>query len=94
MEQTIYAVCPKCAKRAKILGYRWDWDAQQDFAKVKCMCGTHEVPFDENRVVEINLNNPYMELTRFRLRIPVNMNNETWNRVGGCLMRSWTDGTV
>ena len=94
MEQTIYAVCPNCAKRGKILGYRWDWDAQQDFAKVKCQCGTHEVPFDENRVVEINLNNPYMKLTYFRLLIPPNMDNQTWNMVGGCLMHSWADGEV
>ena len=93
MEKELYAVCPKCGKRAKILSCRWDWDAEQDFAKVKCACGTWEVPFDENRIVDIDLNNPYMEITHFRLLMPAGMeNNGVWNKIGGCLMRSWTDG--
>ena len=95
MEKKRYAVCPRCGKRAKILSYRWDWDAQQDFAKVKCVCGVSEVPFDENRIVDIDLNNPYMEVTHFRLLMPAGMDREgTWNKIGGCLMRSWTDGMV
>lgn len=93
MEKTLYAVCPKCGKRGKVLSCRWDWDAQQDFAKVKCVCGTWEVPFDENRIVDIDLDNPYMEITHFRLLMPAGMeNNGVWNKIGGCLMHSWADG--
>ena len=42
MERKLYAVCPKCGKRAGVTGIRWDWDAQQDFAKLRCVCGTAE----------------------------------------------------
>ena len=94
MEKELFAVCPRCGKRAKILSYRWDWDAQQDFAKIRCVCGNIcEVPFDENRIVDIDLNNPYMEVTHFRLLMPAGMDREgVWNKIGGCLMRSWTEG--
>ena len=94
MERELFAVCPRCGKRARILSYRWDWDAQQDFAKVKCICGNvAEVPFDENRIVDIDLNNPYMAVTHFRLLMPAGMDREgVWNEIGGCLMHSWADG--
>lgn len=91
MEMELFAVCPGCGKRARIAGHRWDWDADQDFAKVKCACGTYEVPFDEDRIVDIDLNNPYMEVTHFRLLMPKGMETETWNMIGGCLMSSWAE---
>ena len=91
MERKLYAVCPKCGKRAGVISIRWDWDAQQDFAKLRCVCGTAEVPFDENRVVDIDLDNPYMEQTHFRLLMPVGMEERTWNMIGGCLMHTWAE---
>lgn len=91
MERTLYAVCPCCGKRAKIASHRWDWNEGQDFAQVKCSCGTREVPFDQERIVDIDLDNPYMEQTHFRLLMPAGMQAETWNMIGGCLMESWTE---
>ena len=91
MERKLYAVCPGCGKRAKIVSHRWDWDADRDFAKVKCSCGTREVPFDEDRIVEIDLNNPYMEQAHFRLLMPAGMEERAWTKIGGCLMHSWAE---
>lgn len=92
MERELFAVCPGCEKRARIVGHRWDWDAEQDFAQVKCnACGMSEVPFDEGRVVDIDLNNPYMEATHFRLLMPRGMETKTWNMIGGCLMAGWAE---
>ena len=87
--KTVYAVCPRCYKRAVIVSHRWDWDRDQDYAVLKCGCGRSEVPFDEGRVLDIDLNNPYMEETHFKLLIPQNYDYDgMWNKIGGCLMAS------
>lgn len=92
MERELFAVCPVCGKRARITGHRWDWDAEQDYAKVNCYaCGMSEVPFDRDRVVDIDLNNPYMEVTHFSLLMPRGMEAETWNMIGGCMMAGWAE---
>ncbi len=92
MKRELFAVCPRCGKRAGILSYRWDWDREQDYAKIRCVCGISEVPFDENRIVDIDLDNPYMEEAHFRLLMPAGAEkNGVWNKIGGCLMRSWAE---
>ena len=94
MERELYAVCPGCGNRAKIISYCWNWDQDQAFAKIRCVCGIREVPFEEERVVDIDLNNPYMQEAHFRLLIPANMPEKTWNMIGGMMMSSWAfDGT-
>ena len=89
MERELFAVCPRCGKRARIISHRWDWDEGQDYALAQCSCGRYEVPYDEGRVVEIDLDNPYMPEEHFRLLMPVNRDSRMWTTVGGCLMENW-----
>ena len=93
MSREIYAICPRCGKRAVIVSHRWDWDADRDMARLKCICGSAEVPFEESRVLDINLNNPYVKQTQFKLLIPAGYDREDlWNKIGNCLMMGWSDG--
>ena len=42
--------------------------------------------------VKVDLNNPYMEETHFKLLIPMNYDYDgMWNKIGGCLMASWAE---
>ena len=86
MERVIYAICPGCGKRAQITGHRWDWNEDQDYAQLICECGRSEVPFAEERVLDINLNNPYMRESHFRMLVPeCEDKDEIWDRIGRCL---------
>ncbi len=86
MEQVIYAICPRCGKRARIIGHRWNWDEGQDYAQLICECGRSEVSFSENRVLDIDLNNPYMQESHFRILVPeYEDKDEVWDRIGNCL---------
>ena len=93
MKRELYAVCPRCGNKARIVSHRWDWDAEQDYVRVKCTCGGSEVPYSENRVIQIDLNNPYMQQDHFDLLIPVGWDTdryEMWNKIGKCLMLNWS----
>ena len=88
MTKEIYAVCPRCGKRARIVSYRWDWDAYESFAQVKCVCGKSEIPYDDDRVLDIDLNNPYMAETHYKLLFPRGWDTDRfdlWSRISECL---------
>lgn len=89
MEKTLIAVCPRCGMRAKVVSYRYDWDRDEQMARLKCTCGPSEVPFLESRVVDVDLHNPYMKEQHFRVLIPESMDDDTWNRISKCLTAKW-----
>jgi len=90
-ERELFTVCPRCGKRAKVISHRWDWDRDQDFVTAKCGCGKFNASYDEGRVVDIDLDNPYMKQAHFKLLLPLNWDNNMWTMVGGCLMESWVE---
>ena len=89
MEKELIAVCPKCGMRAKVASYRYDWDRDEEMAQLKCQCGKSEVPYLESRVLDVDLSNPYMKETHFRVLIPENMDEKTWSKISRCLTASW-----
>ena len=90
MDNQVYALCPRCGKRARIISHRWDWDQDQDYAQLRCDCGRSELPYLESRIIDINLRNPYMKQCRFRLLIPPGLDRDNmWNKIGKCLTDSW-----
>ena len=92
MTRELYAVCPKCGRRAKILSHRWDWNEDQDIVTVKCICGRAEMPYRESNILTVDLNNPYMKQNNFDLLIPPGWEADKynlWNKVSKCLTASW-----
>ena len=92
MVRELYAVCPKCRKRARIQSHRWDWDQDEDIVLVKCTCGCAEMPYRESNILPVDLNNPYMKENNFDLLIPPGWEGdryEMWNKIGKCLMATW-----
>ena len=90
MSEIIYAVCPRCGKRAAILSCRYDWDRDQDYARLKCACGKAEVPFAESRIRDVDLCNPYLKEERFRILIPEDWNEDTqYTVIGGIREPLW-----
>lgn len=89
MNRILYAVCPRCGKRATIIRHRWDWENEQDYVLVRCTCGRFEVPYDDSRVLDIDLNNPYMEEEHFKLLLPPDWDDSRWSMIGGHMMHSW-----
>lgn len=89
MEKEIVAICPRCGGRAKVKSFRYDWELDEEMAQLKCRCGRSEVPYLESRVLDVDLSNPYMKETHFRVLIPENMDVQTWSKISKCLTASW-----
>ena len=89
MEKEIVAICPRCGGRAKVRSFRYDWDRDEEMAQLKCRCGRSEVPYLESRVLDVDLQNPYMKEQHFRVLIPENMDAQTWSKISRCLTASW-----
>ena len=88
-DKDIIAICPRCGMRAKIVSHRYDWYRDEDMARLKCQCGKSEVPFLESRVVDVDLRDPYLKESRFRVLIPENMDEKTCSKISKCLTASW-----
>jgi len=86
----IYAVCPRCGKRSPVLKFAWSWEEDETFAVIRCACGRFTVPFHEDRVAEVRLDNPYLPKERFLILLP-REGEERLTRVGHCLMESWVE---
>ena len=56
MNRPLYAVCPRCGKRAKITGTARGRDEDEKIAQVKCTCGTAQLPYREGQILKIDLN--------------------------------------
>ncbi len=92
MVRELYAVCPKCGKRARIQSHRWDWDRDEDIVIVKCVCGRAEMPYRESNILPIDSCNPFIKENNFDLLIPpewVEDQYNLWNKIGKCLMATW-----
>ena len=89
MEKELIAVCPRCGMRAKIVSTRYDWDRDETMARLKCSCGCSEVPYLESRILDVDLRNPYLKETHFRVLIPEQMDEQTWDKIGRCLSDRW-----
>ena len=85
MERPLYAVCPRCGRRARIAKFIWDWEEDEAMAVVRCACGQSMLPYLESRVLKIDLNNPYMTENHFDLLVPAWWSPEMWNRVSAGL---------
>ena len=88
MERELYAVCPRCGRRARIISHRWDWAQEQDYLGILCACGKSEVPYDEDRVRDVDLRSPYLPEEYFRILIPADWESRKIT-VGCCPMGSW-----
>lgn len=84
MKRELYAFCPKCCKRAKIIKFVWDWDGEQSVAIVKCSCGKWPLPYSESRVLKIDFDNCYMHEAHFDLLVPPGWNQDMWNKLSKC----------
>ena len=85
MTRPLYAVCPRCGKRAKIIKFiRNDEEDERD-ALIKCTCGRYQIPYLEGQVVPIDLVNPYMKEDHYDLLIPAALTEEMWNRISKSL---------
>ena len=92
MTRELYAVCPKCGKRARIQSHRWDWEREEDMVLVKCTCGRAEMPYRESNILPVDINNPYLKENNFDLLIPPAWAADRynlWNKIGKCLMATW-----
>ncbi len=89
MERELIAICPRCGMRAKIVSYRYDWDRDENMAQLRCQCGRYEVPFLESRVLDVDLNNPYLKETHFRVLLPEGRDDDIRKKINKCLTASW-----
>ena len=92
MKRKLYAVCPKCGRRAAIISHRWDWNNEEDIVLVKCTCGRTEMPYRESNILPVDISSPYMKENNFDLLIPPGWEKDQralWNKVGRCLMAAW-----
>ena len=85
MNRPLYAVCPRCGKRAKITGTARGRDEDEKIAQVKCTCGTAQLPYREGQILRIDLNNPYMQEDHYDLIIPPGWDRNMWNKVSAVL---------
>lgn len=94
MKDVLYTLCPRCSQRGRITSYRHETDTGDDYARVKCaFCGKlTEVPFDENRIRDVETDNPNLTEKHFRFLVPRGYaSKETWNKISPALMMSFTD---
>ena len=85
MNRPLYAVCPRCGKRAKITGTARGRDEDEKIAQVKCTCGTAQLPYREGQILKIDLNNPYMQEDHYDLIIPTGWDRNMWDKVSAVL---------
>ena len=85
MNRPLYAVCPRCGKRAKITSTARGRDEDEKIAQVKCTCGTAQLPYREGQILKIDLNNPYMQEDHYDLIIPPGWDRNMWNKVSAVL---------
>ncbi len=85
MDRPLYAVCPRCGRRAKITKFFWDWEEDETIALIKCTCGKSQMYYAESRVLQIDLVNPYMHEEHFNLLVPPGWNRDMWNKVSAGL---------
>ena len=87
----LYAVCPHCGKLARVLSHRWDWYWDQDFVTVRCECGIYEVPYADDRVIEVDLDRPpVLRRDRFNLLLPAGMDpQDLWKELGDSILAGW-----
>ena len=92
MAKELFAVCPRCGRRAKVVSFRISWEFEEKIAQVQCLCGRSEIPYSPRRVLPVDLNNPYMREQHFDLLLPVYLGRDNlWNKIGQCLMASWRE---
>lgn len=94
MKEMIYTLCPRCQQRGRITSCRHEADTGDDYARVKCaFCGKlTEVPFDENRLRDVETPNPNLTEKKFRFLVPRGYaSKETWNKISYTLLMSLTD---
>ena len=90
MKKELFAVCPRCGKRARIVSYRWDWYRGESIAQIRCTCGRSEMPYEESRVIPVDIRDPYQPREQFDLLIPESwVLGNMWNKIGQCLMDTW-----
>ena len=88
MERILYAICPRCGMRANIIRHIWSWEEYQDIVLVKCACGRSQLPYDESRVLKVDLDNPYMKEEHFDLLVPPGWTYDRWEKIIACIPRS------
>ena len=83
MNRPLYAVCPSCGNKAAVRKFSWD-GKEETHAVIRCVCGRYQVPYAQNRVLPIDLCNPYMPEEHYDLLIPAGWDNDLWNRISRC----------
>ena len=85
MKRRLYAVCPRCGKRAKIHSHYWNWELDTDIYRIRCECGRSEIPYAESRVLQIDLNDPRMKECHFDLLLPQGWTQDMWDKVSSSI---------
>ena len=85
MERKLYAVCPRCGSRARIVKFIRGRDEGEKAAEIRCACGPGRVPYAESRILQIDLDNPYMRESHFDLLLPPGLTRNLWNKVSAGL---------
>jgi len=87
MIRILYAVCPRCGMRAAIEKVFWDWDQEQDLARIRCPdCGQTQVPYSGERIRHIGVD-PYLKEEPFDLLVPPDWDVHRWDAFRKCLAR-------
>ena len=89
MARPLYAICPRCGMRAEVVKFVWNWEEDESEALVQCRCGRSMLPYLENRVIPVDLRNPYMheENNHFDLLVPPGWNDDMWSQFVERLVR-------
>ncbi len=81
MERPLYTVCPRCGRRARITRTARDWETEETIAFVKCECGTSHTAYSGNRILKIDLDNPFMQEQHFDLLVPPGWTQDMWEKI-------------